>query len=100
MDARWDLAIFTIVVGHLLMSGAAYTAFWIDKRRARRSVRRIRERTLLALAALGGWPGAVAAQRLLRHKSRDARFRIQLLAIIALHAVGWAACLWLLVGAR
>lgn len=46
-----------------------------DKHQARGQGRRVREATLHTLAALGGTPGALVAQSLFRHKTRDANFR-------------------------
>lgn len=61
-----------------LMSVLAWRAFADDKARARNGEDRIPELTLLALAALGGWPGARLAQVRLRHKTRKEPFRSQL----------------------
>ncbi|MFG0274490.1 MAG: DUF1294 domain-containing protein [Phycisphaerales bacterium] len=78
-----------------LASVAAFVAYWSDKRRARAGRRRIRERTLHLLSLAGGWPGACIAQRLLRHKTRDARFLVVYWATVALHLLAWGAVAWL-----
>ena len=67
--------------------------FWWDKRAARQGDRRIRERTLLLFALMGGSLGAVTAQHMLRHKTRKQPFRGLVLAIIFLQlaaVVVWA----------
>ncbi len=51
-----------------------FAAFAIDKARARGQRRRIRERTLHLMSAAGGWPGAVLAIALLRHKNKKPSF--------------------------
>jgi len=72
-----------------------FTVFLIyawDKVQARRGGRRVPERTLLCLAALGGGVGAVLGVYLIRHKTRKARFAIGVpVALAAQVALGtWA----------
>lgn len=53
----------------------AFAAMGWDKRLAERGDRRISERDLLTLAAIGGSLGAIAAQQAFRHKTRKEPFR-------------------------
>ncbi|MFS0848395.1 DUF1294 domain-containing protein [Novosphingobium panipatense] len=73
---------------------AAFTAFGLDKTFAKAGRRRISESTLLALAVLGGSPGAYAARRLFRHKTRKQPFVAQLHAIALLQGVLLAGLAW------
>ena len=72
-------------------SVVAFALAVADKRRAARGHRRVRERTLLLSAVLGGSPGLVAAMLLVRHKWRMAAFVAKLGLVLALQgaAVGW-----------
>jgi uncharacterized membrane protein YsdA (DUF1294 family)/cold shock CspA family protein len=71
---RWRISGW-VAVAYVLLSVACYLAYAIDKSAAAAGTRRIPEATLHLLALLGGWPGAIAGQQFLRHKSSKARFR-------------------------
>jgi len=71
----------------LAINVAAFTAFWLDKRAAQSGRRRTRESTLLMLALVGGTSGAIAAQQILRHKTRKELFRTLLWTIAGVQAV-------------
>ena len=61
-----------------------------DKRRARRGMRRVPERTLWALALCGGAVGVYTAMRAVRHKTKHPSFMWGLpLVIVAQAAVVW-----------
>ncbi len=57
---------------------ATFVAFKWDKQKSIKKEWRIRESTLLNLALFGGSPAAIAAQKILRHKTRKEPFRSQL----------------------
>ena len=50
--------------------------FGHDKRAAKMQRRRVRERTLLLFAALGGSVGALFGMRIYRHKTRHRKFTV------------------------
>jgi uncharacterized membrane protein YsdA (DUF1294 family) len=60
------------VIGSLL----TYFAYAWDKSAASNDRWRTQESTLHVLGLLGGWPGALVAQRTLRHKSRKRSFQV------------------------
>ncbi len=81
---------------YAVASVACFILYALDKSAARQGRRRTPERTLLLLGLAGGWPGALAAQQLLRHKSSKLSFLakfwltvlLNLAALVALQA-GW-----------
>jgi uncharacterized membrane protein YsdA (DUF1294 family) len=79
--------ILILAVALLAINLATFAAFGWDKAAARRRDRRIPERTLLTLAALGGSPAALLARQTLRHKTRKQPFGAQLMLIVFLQAV-------------
>ena len=62
---------------YLVSSVAAFATYAMDKSAAKNDLRRIRESTLHVFGLVGGWPGALIAQRLLRHKSRKRSFQLK-----------------------
>ena len=71
----------------LVMSLVAMVTYGVDKRHARNGKRRVPEKTLHWMALLGGWPGALAGQRVFRHKTQKTRFRIVFWLVTVLHVV-------------
>ena len=64
----WTLLVFNLIV---------FAAYLKDKQAAQyEGRRRVREDTLHFLGLLGGWPGALIAQQLLRHKTSKRSFQI------------------------
>lgn len=82
------LSIQWVVPGFLIaVNLAAFTAHAVDKRAAIRDRRRIPEARLHLLELLGGWPGALLAMLLFRHKIRKPSY----LLVFGLIAAAWIA---------
>jgi len=60
---------------YLGASVICFGAYAVDKSAAVAGQWRVAESTLILLGLLGGWPGAIVAQQVLRHKSSKAEFR-------------------------
>ncbi|MCL1120604.1 DUF1294 domain-containing protein [Shewanella seohaensis] len=73
--AWWHMLPIAIVGLYLLLSLCTFIAYAFDKSAARKGRWRTKESTLHLMSLLGGWPGALFAQQLLRHKSVKAAFR-------------------------
>lgn len=58
-----------------------------DKRAAIHGQQRVPERTLCRTAIFGGWPGALIAMQLLRHKTRKRSFQKKYVAAIGTNAL-------------
>ncbi|MGB5806339.1 DUF1294 domain-containing protein [Castellaniella sp.] len=76
---------------YIIASIVAFLAYAIDKSAALRNQWRTQESTLHLFALLGGWPGALVAQRLLRHKSSKASFQAAFWGTVVLNCgvLGW-----------
>ena len=61
-----------------------FVLFGLDKYNARKGNRRIREVTLMAMAALGGSIGAWMGMRLWHHKTKHRKFRYGIPLILLL----------------
>ena len=80
-----------VLVLYLGASAIAFVAYALDKSAARKGRWRTPESTLHLLALVGGWPGALLAQKLLRHKSSKVEFQRVYWATVVLNcvALGW-----------
>ena len=83
---------FLVLSLYLGASTAAFLAYLFDKSAARSAQRRTPENTLHLLALIGGWPGALIAQQLLRHKTRKLSFQLVFWTSVLLNTGGF---IWL-----
>ncbi|CAH0648900.1 DUF1294 domain-containing protein [Pseudomonas juntendi] len=91
-QAWWPLALYPA------MSLVSVMLYWQDKHQARQQAWRTPEKVLHASELLGGWPGALLAQQLFRHKTRKLSYQLLFWAIVLLHQVFWVD--WLFFGGR
>lgn len=78
-----------------IVSVLAFLLYWNDKRKARADHWRTPENVLHALEFAGGWPGALLAQQVFRHKTRKIPFQLVFWFIVLLHQVFWIDMLFL-----
>ncbi|MFH8252519.1 DUF1294 domain-containing protein [Microbacterium sp. B2969] len=76
------------------LSVVAFAAYGLDKRAAKRSTPRTPERTLLTLGVLGGWPGALVAQQVFRHKTRKRTFRRAFWVTVVVNVLVLGVAVW------
>lgn len=80
-----------ILLLYVAASAATFLAYAADKSAARKGRWRIPEAHLHLFALSGGWPGALFAQRKLRHKSRKTSFQVVFWITVMLNiaVLGW-----------
>lgn len=72
-----NIAIYLVVINLV-----TFLAMFSDKRKAKKARRRIPERTLFMLVAIGGGIGGIAGMYVFRHKTKKARFVVGFPAIL------------------
>ncbi|MFJ2692835.1 DUF1294 domain-containing protein [Pseudomonas sp. NPDC087336] len=92
----WLLGVSLIpLAAYGIVSVLAFLLYWRDKRKARLDHWRTPENVLHALEFAGGWPGALLAQQVFRHKTRKVSFQLVFWIIVLLHQVFWIDRLFL-----
>jgi uncharacterized membrane protein YsdA (DUF1294 family) len=90
LAGRLPVAVLLLYLGTSLI---AFAAYWLDKSAARYGRWRTAESTLHLFGLAGGWPGALFAQRVFRHKSSKGEFQRVFWATVLVNCVGFG---WLL----
>ena len=90
----WSVSAYNIPIQilylYLAASSFTFLVYAKDKWAARRNRWRTQESTLHTLALIGGWPGALIAQQVLRHKSRKDAFQFAFWATVVLNCAAFA----------
>lgn len=82
----------------LIINALGFLLMLVDKWKARKNRWRVRESTLLLIAALGGSVGSLAGMYLFRHKTRHLKFTLGIPLILAAQCI--AAVLVMALGAK
>ncbi|MBY9067730.1 DUF1294 domain-containing protein [Hyphomonas sp. WL0036] len=72
-----------------IASVVTFIGYGLDKRAAKQNEWRISETILLMLGLVGGWPGAIVAQELFRHKTKKLYFRTLFWMSVAINIAGF-----------
>lgn len=78
------LAWQNILIYLIIINLIGFFVMWLDKRKAEHAKWRIKESTLLLVAALGGGIGTIAGMYTFRHKTQKAKFVFGFPAIIVI----------------
>jgi len=76
----------------LIINALGFALMLADKRRAKKNRWRIPERTLMAVAALGGSAGSLLGMYAVRHKTRHPKFYIGIPLLLAVHTLMLLLC--------
>lgn len=85
----------SMLMVYLATSTIAFFMYWIDKAAAKNNRSRTPESTLFLIGLIGGWPGALLAQRVLRHKSIKQSFQTIFWATVLINC---GLLIWFLMG--
>lgn len=77
--------IYAIAIYLAAITLVTFVMFAIDKSKSKSNSRRIPERTLLIISALGGSLGAMLAMHFIRHKTQHAKFKYGIPAMLFAH---------------
>jgi uncharacterized membrane protein YsdA (DUF1294 family) len=82
-----------VITTYGVVSAVTFLVYWFGKSAAQHGRWRTKESSLLFLGLACGWPGAVVAQRALRHKSRKDGFQMAFCATAGMNSLA-LACLF------
>ena len=80
-------SLWVIVGWYVVMSTALFIMYGLDKSAATHGRRRTPEITLHVVSLAGGWPGALLAQSVFRHKTKKQPFRAIFWVTVAVNVI-------------
>jgi uncharacterized membrane protein YsdA (DUF1294 family)/cold shock CspA family protein len=85
-----------VAVLYVGLSLGTFVAYALDKSASRAGGWRLSESSLLSLGLIGGWPGAIVAQQVFRHKTVKRSFRLLFWLTVVLNVACFALLTWFL----
>ena len=83
-----------LLISYILMSIICFFAYKRDKLAAYRQQQRTPESRLHLYELLGGWPGGLLAQNILRHKNRKPSYQLKFWLIVSINVIITGYILW------
>lgn len=80
---------------YAIASVVTFVAYAIDKGQSRNGGQRVSENALLLLGLAGGWPGAIVAQLVFRHKTVKRSFRVPFWITVVLNVLAVVGIVYL-----
>ena len=77
-----------MIMLYFVMSVITFIVYAFDKHAAKTGAWRVSESTLHLLELGCGWPGALLAQKIIRHKCRKTSYQIKFWLIVILNVAG------------
>ena len=90
---RWGMPV-SVAALYVALSILAFAMYAVDKRAAQKGRWRTPENTLLLVGLIGGWPGAIVAQQVLRHKTKKLSFRTRFWVSVVLNVIAFVVLAW------
>ncbi len=90
VSVRWGFSP-VVLLAYVLLSLLAFMAYVFDKSAAVSGRWRTAEKTLHLFSLAGGWPGALVAQQLLRHKTSKRSFIAVFWVTVAINVLAFVA---------
>lgn len=87
-------SISIFIIWYVSASLITFCAFYFDKKYSVKNQSRVSENNLHTLELIGGWPGALIASQLFRHKTSKLSYQIVLWSIILIHILFWIWLKW------
>ena len=87
IDFNTILTSKNIIMYLIIINLIGFLAMWLDKSKAKRGARRITEKTLFIITAMGGGIGTIAGMYTFRHKTQKPAFVIGLPFITILEII-------------
>jgi uncharacterized membrane protein YsdA (DUF1294 family)/cold shock CspA family protein len=97
LNVLWDIPIW-VAAAYAVLSLVSLGQYAVDKRAARLGRWRIPESTLQFTSLIGGWPGSIAAQQFLRHKTRKTAFLRDFWVVAIVNILGFLVIVMLVRG--
>lgn len=90
------MAFYILIIYLVLLNGYTFLLMGYDKKRAQRNKRRVPEKRLFLLSALGGASGTGLGMKVWRHKTKHRSFTVGIPFLLALNILILIGVLWLL----